>query len=148
GSTASSGGIAIRPLSAGSAKAVLDRVHVENNVIGLLVDGTAATGNGAQVLIRESIASGNASDGFRALSVSGQAPAFIFIEHSSAANNGGTGIKAEGPRATILLNDNTITKNGTGIGATGGGQLISYGNNKNNNNLGLEGAPTGLFSPM
>jgi len=51
-------------------------------------------------------------------------------------------------RATILLNDNTITRNGTGISATNSGQLISYGNNKNNDNLGPEGAPTGLFGPM
>jgi len=26
--------------------------------------------------------------------------------------------------------------------------LISYGNNKNNNNIGPEGAPTGLYSQM
>ena len=55
---------------------------------------------------------------------------------------------ANGPRATILLNDNSIKRNGTGISAVNSGQLISYGNNSNNNNLGAEGAPTGFFNPM
>jgi len=33
-------------------------------------------------------------------------------------------------------------------GRINSGQLISYGNNKNNTNIGAEGAPTGLFSQM
>ena len=37
---------------------------------------------------------------------------------------------------------------GTGISAISGGQLISYGNNKNNNNIGPEGAPTSFYSQM
>ena len=70
------------------------------------------------------------------------------IDHTSSVGNAGNGILADGPRATILLNDNTITRNGTGISAINSGQLISYGNNKNNNNVGPEGAPTGFFSQM
>jgi len=54
----------------------------------------------------------------------------LFVSDTVIYNNGstansGTGIRADGPRATILLNDNTITRNGTGIGAVNGGQLIS-----------------------
>ena len=39
-------------------------------------------------------------------------------------------------------------RNGTGISAVNGGQLISYGNNKVNNSLGPDGTPTGNYSPL
>ena len=148
GTVTATGGIIIQPLGTGSANVILDRLHLENNVRGLWVDGSQGTGNGAHVVIRDSVASANANDGILATSAPGKAPAFIVVEHGSAVNNAGTGIHADGPRATILLNDNTITRNGTGISATNSGQLISYGNNKNNNNVGPEGAPTGFFSQM
>ena len=57
-------------------------------------------------------------------------------------------ILAEGTHATVLLNDNTVARNGVGINAVSGGQLISYGNNKVNNNLGPDGVPTGSYSPI
>ena len=142
------GGVVIAPQSSGSANVVLDRVHVENNVVGISLDGSNSTGDGIHLVIRGSVVAGNASNGIVAFSQPGKPPAFILVEHSSSVNNAGTGILADGPRAVILLKDNTITRNGTGIGAVNGGQLISYGNNTNNNNIGPEGAPTSLFSPM
>ena len=148
GSTAGTGGIVIQPPGTGSAAVVLDRTHLENNVVGLLVDGSASTGNGVHLVLRDSVVSGNASDGVRALTASGHAPAFLVVEHSSTVNNAGAGILANGPHATIILNDDTITRNATGMSAVNGGQIISFGNNKNFNNLGPEGAPTGLFSQM
>src|SRR5262249_56453439 len=116
-------------------------VHLENNVVGLLVDGSASTGNGVHLVMRDSVASGNAGDGIRALTASGHAPAFIVVEHSSTVNNGGAGILANGPRATIVLNDDTITRNGTGLSAGNSGQILSVGNNKNFNKVVPEGAP-------
>jgi len=148
GTVATTGGIVVQPLGTGIANVVLDRVHLENNVRGLWVDGSQAAGGGAHVVLRDSVVAANVGDGVLATSAAGKAPAFIVVERSSALNNAGTGIRADGPQATILLNDNTITRNGAGISATNSGQLISYGNNKNNNNVGPEGAPTGSFSQM
>jgi len=151
GSTTATAGAYVIPFHNINANVVLARVHLENNVIGLWVDGSGAgqpTSGSAYVIVRDSVVSGNVSHGIEALSVPGQSPAFIVVEHTSVVNNAGIGILANGPRATMLLNDNTITRNGTGISAVNGGQLISYGNNKNNNNIGPEGAPTGLFSQM
>jgi len=148
GSGATSGGIFIQPQAAVSANVVLDRVHLENNVVGLLVDGTASTGNGAHVVIRDSVVSGNASDGIRAHTTAGKAPAFLVVEHTTSVTNGGTGILANGPRATMLLDGNVVSRNGAGISAINGGQLISYGNNRVNNNLGADGVPTGSYSPI
>jgi len=148
GNIGTSGGILIETAGPVSANVVLDRVHLENNVIGLFVTGAAGTGNGAHVVIRDSVVSDNASDGIQAVTVAGKAPAFIVVEHTTVVNNAGTGILANGPRATMLLNDNTITRNGAGISAINSGQLISFGNNRNANNVGAEGAPTGFFSQM
>jgi len=146
GSVASTGGIAIEPLGTGNANVVLDRLHLENNVVGLLVNGASGTGNGAHVVIRDSVVSGNASDGILATSASGKAPAFVVVEHTSSIDNGGVGIHADGPRATMLLQENTVARNAVGIGAESSGQLISYRNNAINNNLGPDGAPTGFYS--
>jgi len=129
-------------------KAVLDRLHVENNVLGLFVRGDLTTGNGATVVIRDSVVSGNESDGISALSAPGQAPAFIIVEHTTSVNNGGTGIVANGPRAIAVINDDTISRNAAGLSAINSGQIFSFGNNKNFNNIGPEGAPTGLFNQM
>ena len=146
GSTADTGGILIRPFSGGSASVVLDRVHLENNVFGLKVDGTSASGNGSHVVIRDSVVSGNAADGILALTTAGHAPSFVVVEGTSSVHNAGTGIRADGPGATMLLNADMVARNSTGISAVNGGQLISYGTNKVNNNLGPDGIPTGSYS--
>ena len=149
GSSATTGGIRILPLSGNTANVVLDRVHLENNVRGLWVDGTGTTaGNGSHVLLRDSVSTGNAGDGVLATSAAGKVPAFIVVERSTVMNNAGTGLHADGGHAVILVSDTTISRNGTGVSATNSGQLISYGNNRNNNNIGPEGAPTGFFSQM
>ena len=150
GSTAGTGGILIAPSdglsSPSSANVVLDRVHLENNVVGLQLDATQGTTNGIHLILRDSVVSGNASDGIQAISAAGQRPAFLVVERSSIVNNGGIGISANGPRATMLLNDNTVARNGVGLSAVNSGQLISYGNNRVNNNLGPDGTPTGTHS--
>jgi len=149
GGAAASGGIVIRPFLGSSVNVVLDRVHLEDNVRGLWADGTQTdTGDGVHVVMRDSVVSGNAGDGVIATSAAGKAPAFIVVERTSAANNAGAGLHADGPRAVIVLNDTTVTRNGAGIAATNSGQLLSFGNNKNFNNLGPEGAPTGMFGQM
>jgi hypothetical protein len=147
GSAAVSGGILIRPFGpAGRAKVVLDRVHVENNVEGLLINGTTSGAVAAHVIVRDSVLSGNAANGIHAITVGGAGPAFAVVERSLMANNAGAGILADGPGATLLLGSSTITRNGTGVSTINSGQLISYGNNKNNNNIGAEGTATSMYT--
>jgi len=149
GSGAASGGIAIE--SGGNLatiNVVLVRVNLENNVRGLWADSRFTMG-GVHAVIRDSVISGNAADGVFAVTTAGRGgPAFIVVEHSSIVNNAGTGLRADGAGATMLLNDNTVTRNGIGIGVANSGQLISYGNNKVNNNLGPDGTPTGSYNPI
>ena len=147
GSRANSGGIVIEPSNAFGVTAVLDRVHLENNVIGLTVDGRNSS-VGVRVVIRDSVVSGNAGDGILAVTSPGRAAAFLVVERTTSVNNAGTGIEANGPHATILLKENTVIQNAVGIAAVNSGQLISYGNNSVNNNVGPDGTPTGSYSPI
>ena len=146
GSIANTGGIKIVPRTAsGSVDFVFDRVHVENNVEGLLIDSTSATSAlGVHGVIRDSVFAGNAANGIRAVTAAGKPPAFAFVEGSSMVNNAGSGILTNGPGATVLLGRSVITRNGTGVTTVNGGQLISYADNKNNNNVGAEGTATGF----
>jgi len=141
------GGIYLQPQGTGTVNAVFDRVHLENNVRGLIVDSTAATsGNGSHVILRDSVVSGNVSDGILALTGPGAIASFISVERTSSVNNGGSGIAANGAHATVLLGRSTLTRNGAGVTTVNSGQLISYGNNKNNNNIGPEGTATFTFT--
>ena len=72
-----------------------------------------------------------------------------FNIHGAAVNQvHGWHHSANGPHATMLLHDNTVARNGVGISAVNSGQLISYGTNDVNNNLGPDGVPTGSYSPI
>jgi len=150
GNGAQTAGINIQPRASGNANVVLDRVHLENNVRGLWVEGDNGFNGstGAHVIVRDSVVSGNAGDGILATSAPSQAQAFVVVTRTSSVNNGGTGIRASGPRATMLLDDNTVARNGVGLSATNSGQLISYGNNRVNNNIGPDGVPTGSDGPI
>src|SRR5262249_41673759 len=141
GSTASTGGIVIRA-QGGSANVVLDRVHLENNVDGLLLDSATFGSSGApgiHATVRDSVMSGNAATGIHAVPAAGKPAAFAFVTRSTMVNNAQNGILANGPGATLLLNESTVARNGTGISTINGGQLISYRNNQINNNIGPDG---------
>ena len=146
GSSSLTGGILIEPQAGSRADVVLDRVHLENNVDGLLIDGAATSGPGSHVIVRDSVMSGNAANGIHAFTRPGMSSAFVLVERSSMVNNGQSGILADGPGATVLLSESSITRNGTGVSTVNSGQLFSYGNNRNNNNLGAEGSATGFLS--
>jgi len=143
GAGATSGGVLLQAQSSGSIKAVLNRLRLENNVLGLRVQSASAA-NSARVTLRDSTLVGNASDGVLVTVSGGGATAFV--ERTASVNNAGIGMHADGSHAVILLSDSSITKNGTGVSATSGGQVISYRNNRNINNIGAEGTATGTLS--
>ena len=128
-----------------SAGIVLDRVHLENNVEGIFI-ASLGPGAGSRVIVRDSVMSGNFANGLHAVTTTGNAPAFAVVERSSLVNNRKNGILADGPGATVLLNDSTVARNAAGISTVNSGQLISYRNNRINNNIGPDGAPTSFLS--
>ena len=82
---------------------------------GLFIDGHFTTGAGTHVIVRDSVISGNVANGIRAFTQPGKAPAFAIVERSSIVDNNQNGILADGPGATLLLSDSTVSRNGTGI---------------------------------
>ena len=139
-----SGGLFLEPSGPGSFDVVLERVHLENNVFGIVADASSLTGAGLHVTLRDSVVSGNASTGVW-VRQGNNAAAVLFSDHTSSVNNGGEGFFALGPHAIVLLNDTTVTRNSMGLRVhPAGGQFISYGNNRINNNIGADGAPTAL----
>src|SRR5262249_55996057 len=95
-------GILVQP-SLGSAKVVLDRVHLENNVVGLRVDGRIAPGPGSRVILRNSVVAGNAGDGIHVVTEAGEAPSFVAVHRTAVLHNAGTGLHPDGPPAVVLL---------------------------------------------
>ena len=65
----------------------------------------------------------------------------INLEDSVASNNTSAGIRSEGALAVVRMSDVATIDNGAGMASIGGGQLISFGNNRNAGN-GTPGAPT------
>jgi len=143
GNGPNSGGIRLLA-QGGSVDLVLDRVQLENNTFGLDIF-VSASGGSIRATVRDSAAVGNVNDGIKVQVGSGGLAATALIERTTLVNNVGAGIRSSGLHAVVLLSDSSLTNNGSGIVASFGGQLISYGNNRNNNNIGAEGVATSLF---
>ncbi len=92
----------------------LDRVRLENNSYGMLVNSGSAT-------VRDSSASGNTNDGFL-VDYAGE----LNLQGCTAANNG-TGIRAA--QGIARVSASVVTGNGVGIAASGAGVVASRGDN-------------------
>jgi len=135
GSQAGTGAIYVNPFA--SVTMVLDRVRLENNVEGLVVDGNASfQGAGSHVTVRDSVVSGNAGHGiWSTRPVGGGVPTIVVVERTAAVHNAGGGVLADGG-GIVLLSNSTVEYNGTGASVVNGGRLFTYGNNLIDNNVG------------
>ena len=73
------------------------------------------------------------------------AAAEINVVSSTSSNNGIAGVRSEGAASIIRLTDTTVSDNATGLVSVGGGQIVSFGNNRNAGNT-TAGAPTSTVS--
>ena len=117
-------GIVIQPAGGGTTGVVIERTEVTGNTYGIAASGS---GGIVQVEIRYSTIANNTSDGILAYTTSSVAS--IVVEHSASVQNGGNGVTATGASAYVSLNDSTVAWNATGLGAGGGGTILSYRNN-------------------
>ena len=141
GSSATNGGIVVKPVNTGGATVVLKGVQVKNNSGGIRLDSSSATGGaGITASVRDTTSVGNTNDG-----IAGNAPSIainVMLERILAANNGGTGVSLSGGAATMRMGGSTVTGNISGVSATVG----SYKNNQINGNAGGEPVlPTVVF---
>ena len=137
-------GIFFNPQLSHGARAMLDRVRVENAAShGISISGGATTG-AITATVRDSVSAGNGGTGIAAFE-SGSGTIAIMVHRSASVNNG-FGIIASGAGATVRIGDSTVTGNGTGLLAQSSGVIVSYGTNKVNGND-TDGAPNSTILP-
>jgi hypothetical protein len=123
-----------QPVSGATVTASLDNVRIENNTQAVLAEDNTT------VSVRNSVAAGNTT-GFEA---SGS-PVVMNLESTIVSGNSSDGILSDGANSTINITNVTVVKNGTGLSATNGGHIVSFGNNKITNNT-TNGSPTKTIS--
>lgn len=134
------GGILIKPGAGGSASALIEQVRLDRNLFGVRAD------DNSKVNIRGTVAMLSTNNGFLAFAAS--LPSTMDIVDSAAiqstsANVINAGVKSSGANALVRLNNVAITGNAAnGILGENGGQVLSFGNNKNAGNS-PNNAPTG-----
>lgn len=127
--------IHVHPGVAGDAIVSITNVLMVGNEQGLRVEDAAT------VVVRNSTASGN---GFAGYNVTSSArPAILTLDSSAANGNGGAGVRANGPLSTVRIHTSTVVDNGdVGLASVGGGNIVSFGNNRVVGNAGGNGGPT------
>jgi hypothetical protein len=133
-------GILVKPQSGGTARVSLERVNASGNAFGIAADGTGSTG-GINMTIADSMVSGNSQDGIIAVTPSGGAPIGVMVTNTKSVNNT-FGIRSIGPNVTVRVKNSDIMGNNTGLSFSGGGAILTYGNNAVNTN-GADGAFSG-----
>jgi hypothetical protein len=132
--TVSGGGILVKPAAGGSANVSIENVRIDNNHIGLRIEG------GTVATVVRSSANGSVTNGFIAAATA-VGSATLNLYSSEASNNGGNGVRVDQAGAVIRISDMTITNNvGRGL-FINGGAIVSFGNNSILGN-GTDGSPT------
>lgn len=140
--TASSGaGILLIPSGTGAVNATIIGSAINDNFNGLRADGSATSGIIA-VSVSNSSANGNTQNGMMGF---GAGPIKMTLSGVSSSQNGTNGIRSNGANTVVVVGGSTVTQNGTGFAADGGGQLVSFGDNKvaGNNS---DGVPTSTIA--
>jgi len=131
-------GILIKPASGVHADVTIDRTRIENNLFGILADGTGGgTVNG---VVSDSVVSGNVNFGITA---SGSGTSVVLLVESTKIAGNTYGLVAVGAGAVMAVGKSSIMFNGTGLYTASGGAIGSF----KNNNLGVNGTD-GTFTAV
>jgi hypothetical protein len=130
----------------GNGTAHFERVQVLHAIgNGIRVDTT--NGPGAfDVELHDVVVDGASASGIVAVSRTSGPAANIMADNVTSSHNNGFGVRAVGSTATVKLSRSTVTGNVVGIGASSGGALVSYGDNRITDNVNGDGAPTSTLA--
>jgi len=135
---ASSGGIFIHPTGTATVNATLENVTMDHNNNGLVAQNGAGA-NAVKVMVRNSIASNNANNGF---TLSGGNALMDLDECIASGNVLGSGLRADALGSVMRISNVTATQNIQSVNATNSAQVLSYSNNRLTGN-GTDVGPTG-----
>ena len=139
GNQCGGGGIWIVPGASVLATASISDTRIDQSQRGIRAE------DGSDVTIVNTIVSSNNNAGFIANGVTRAVS--MAIENSVSDGNAQSGVRSFGALASVRLSSNTITNNtGLGLEPLSGGQIRSFGNNRNSGNYGGNGAPTATLS--
>jgi hypothetical protein len=119
-------GIEVKPASGATANVHVNNTRAFNNATGFRGNGTGGGGN-INIDVLDSVA----TNGVTGVNVtSGGQTVQMEVNHSTLSFNSNLGAAASNANATIRIGYSTITGNGNSASGTGGGMVLSYGNNQ------------------
>jgi hypothetical protein len=146
GSNLSTGGIGFFPANGFGVNASIRNTAVTNNLkSGLRLDTTGTTGTAVSLQVENSQINGN-GNGILIKAPAGTGTARLMLNNSTVSQNTGFALFANGTGAVARVDDTAITGNATGVNATNGGTVSSYGTNQLDGNTN-DGAFTGTIPP-
>ena len=136
-------GVEVRPTGSAGAQVSIQRTSVSNVGTGFRLDGNFTTGQ-IQMDVTDSAAVNSSDTGFKCRA--GTSPrAIMMLNHDIATGNANFGLQSDGGTCSIIFGSSIITANGTGVNATNGAAMSSYGNNQIDGNNSANGSPTSTF---
>ncbi len=126
-------GVTMLPSAGGSLSVTLDNVRMSGNGTGI-----AATGPGVLTMRGGSIVS---STGSGVTASGGANSVTVSLQGVTIADSINNGVLSQNAGAIVRLTDSEITGNAQGLLATGGGQILSFGDNRVIGNV-VNGTPT------
>jgi hypothetical protein len=131
-------GVTVAPTGSGAVNAIFGHIEVDHSeTIGLTVSGVQSSGT-VTVSVSDSIIGNNGTGGILVNSTG--APTAVMVKGSTIANNSG-GVEVANNFATLRITKSVITGNATGLQASSGGAIVSFGDNSLAGNT-ADGAPT------
>ncbi|MFZ0928737.1 MAG: right-handed parallel beta-helix repeat-containing protein [Syntrophobacteraceae bacterium] len=134
--TAATAGINLQPAGAGKVTVAIEKSRIEGNTTGLIAV------NDVEATVSNSSISGNSGN---AISVTGDSQ--VNVENCILSNNTGAGVFVDFKNAAVLLDNDTIVNNGTGLSyGKSKGSITSFKSNVFMHNSGGDGASTSTAS--
>jgi hypothetical protein len=118
--------------SGAQANVTITRTQINNNIFGIIADGTG--GGIIRGTVTDSVFSNSADNG---IVVSSTGSSVVFLIDQTAVSGNGHGLVAGGSNAGMLVRNTSVFNNSVGC------TLYSYGNNGVNGNNGDDGSFTG-----
>lgn len=126
-----------------SPRATLDGVRLERNLTGIRVTGTFADGVSI-VHLRNSVATGNVSDGIR-VDANHSNVLSVTADRTSVTLSAINGVSAAGAGTFVVLGRSTVMSNVNGLVTGSGGTILSYQNNHLTGNA-TDGTRSGVLT--
>jgi hypothetical protein len=138
GSGGTTAGVYIQPTSGVQVTFAIEHSRINNNIFGIIADGTA--GGTIRGIVSDSFVIGNANNGITAASAGTNVT--LTVDNTKVSGNN-FGLVATGTNAGMLVRRSVVNSNATGLFTASSGVILSYRDNSLNGNTTTDGVFTG-----